>query len=163
MKDTGKHKIESVSRQNPVGAEGIPLNVSKWFRISLILNSIMGVAFVAAIVRNYYSSNLLAGDYSLPLLFFLSPVLLRVTYFTTKNHLEANKDKLESFGSSRYICSYDDFLISVIKLFLFMAFIRLIIEFIGQSGWSSLSDHFPSSVRQFLDLTFGGMDGQHKN
>ncbi|MEO9167461.1 MAG: hypothetical protein ABI230_03570 [Aestuariivirga sp.] len=114
--------------------------VRKWLKISYILGSIMGAAFVVAYLRNYYASNSFLDDAPFPAFVFLAPLLLRLTYYSTKRHFQSNWQKLEAFGGFGMFIDYDSFFIMMIKLFLAMSFFRLIAEFIGHSAYHSFME-----------------------
>lgn len=134
---------------------GIPSALHRWFSISYVLNFLMGSAFILAYLRNYYASNLFGNDEPLPFFIFLSPLLFRFTYFATKQHIEANKQKLEGLGGFGLAEDFDSFLVLVIKLFLILAFVRLLAEFVGHRLWHSLLEQLFFSLHQVFNLFLG--------
>ena len=129
--------------------------VQKWFRISLVLSLTMGAAFIVALLRNYFASDLFHEDYTLPFIIYLSPALIRATYFSVKKHFESNKAKIESIGGSLIVYDYDLFVVAVIKLNLVLAFLRLIPEVVGRNASLSLLEHLSPQVRLVISLFLG--------
>ena len=132
----------------------IPEDVNRWLRISTVLSLLMGAAYLVACIRNTFTSNL-TGHEPLELFLLFSPVIVRATYFNTKDYLEAGQDRLEALGGLPFVNNYDDFLILVVKLFLLNSTWFLIEEVMGYTVWHLILERSWSAVLQISNMLIG--------
>ena len=129
-----------------------PPEVRKWFRISMVLSSLMGMAYVAAFVHNYYASNNFKGDGPFSAIVLLAPFFMRATYYRTKKYLEANWHRIEALGTSSFFSDYDTFSVQITKLFLLMSFVTMCAEIIGRNAWHNIIVQSLSWLTQIMNF-----------